>query len=159
MKRTPLKRKTPLRSKRAKPRRDEGRVQHKRMRGSGSRPPTAEERRHMDLVASLCCLISGRPAVLHHLMHAPGKERRRDHRFVVPLAPEFHNGGDGSVHALGSEKAFEEMWGVDLIGWGITAWSYRDQPEAPFWTRSVERCRAIALPKLIEYQRRAGSAD
>jgi len=109
-------RRSPLRAKRATPRRNLGRVQHGKTKDGGARPPTKEERRHMDRVASQGCAVTGRPdAVLHHVMHMDGKARRRDHRFVVALVPELHNMGAKSVHSLGGERAFLEEHGVDLV--------------------------------------------
>lgn len=151
MKRTPLKRKTPLRAKRPTPRRDEGRVAHQRTKRKAT-SKTAEEARFLELVASLGCLICGKPASVHHIMHAPGKQRRRDHRFVAPLCREHHQ-GDSGVHGLGSESAFLALWGVDLVGWAMTAWTYRDAPDAPFWRHSVTRWREIARPTLLAYEK------
>lgn len=117
-------RKTPLKAKRDKPRRNEGRVQHKRIKEKTSRPPTAEEKRHMDRVACKGCAVTGRKnVVLHHIMHMHGKARRRDHRFVVALVPELHNMGSRSVHALGGEAAFLEEHGVDLVARAIADWN------------------------------------
>lgn len=137
-------RRTPLKAKRETPRRNEGRVAHQRLkpRAAGK---TAEEARHLEKVASLGCLICAGPANIHHVMHAPGKEKRRDHRFVAPLCREHHQ-GDHGVHGkyCGSEKAFEALWGVDLVRWCIHAWLLRDTPDALFWTDGVTRCREIA---------------
>ena len=118
-----LKRYTPLKPKRDKPRRREGRVTHKRMKPKAT-GKTTEEARHVEHVASLGCLICGKPAEVHHVMHAPGKSKRRDHRFIAPLCPDHHRGNDG-VHGLGSEKAFLALWGVDLVKWARGAWAMR----------------------------------
>lgn len=142
---------SPLKPKRTRPRRAEGRVTHARMKPRAKAAPTAEERKHLDRVAGLGCLICGSPASIHHLMTAPGKERRRDHRYVVPLCREHHQ-GDTGVHGLGSEAAFEALWGVDLVWWGTTAWLYRDAPYAPFWRDGVTRMRALAEPVLLKHK-------
>lgn len=141
-----LKRRAPLKQKRETPRRNEGRVAHGRMKEKRSRGATAEEREHMDRVASLGCLLTGRPAELHHIMHMPGKARRRDHRFVVPLSSEMHRGTQG-VHGLGSEAKFLRRWGVDLAEWATDAWNHRNDPEGRFWTDSVMRCRMAGKEK------------
>ena len=114
-------RRSPLNAKRVTPRRNEGRVAHVRIKPKAKAAPTAKEKRHMDRIASLGCLKCGKPASLHHLMKAPGKVRRRDHRFVVPLCRDHHQGDEG-VHGLGSEAAFKERHGIDLIAWGVAAW-------------------------------------
>lgn len=138
-----LSRRTPLKRKRDKPRRNEGRVTHGRMKPKAT-GKTNEEARHIECVASLGCLICGKPAEVHHVMHAPGKATRRDHRFVAPLCPDHHRGNEG-VHGLGSEKAFLALWGVDLVEWCIDAWLNREAPEGAFWRDSVTQCREIAF--------------
>lgn len=142
-------RRTPLKAKRDRPRRNEGRVQHRRMKPKAV-SKTTEEARFIERVASLGCLICGAPANVHHIMHAAGKERRRDHRFIAPLCSVHHQGDkkQGGVHGLGSENAFSDFWGVDLVAWCIEAWKHRNAPEALFWQDSVTRCRSIALPIL-----------
>jgi hypothetical protein len=100
---------SPLPAKRATPRRNEGRVQHGRIKRKATDMNSLEEA-HVEGIRKMPCVVSGKsPVVAHHLMKAPGKRCRRDHRWVVPLAPELHNMGPHSVHALGSEAAFE-MW-------------------------------------------------
>lgn len=117
----------PLAKKRLTPRRNEGRVQHARIKRKQGSPPTADERRHLYRVAAMPCVVTGkRPIHVHHVMHAPGKMQRRDHRFVVPLSPELHNMGDASVHALGGEAAFLEAHGVDLCAVAVRLWETRD---------------------------------
>lgn len=140
-------RRTPLRAKRPTPRRNEGRVRHERIKPTRT-GKTAEEARYLDLVAGLGCLICGAPANVHHIMHAPDKVKRRDHRRVAPLCREHHQ-GDTGVHGLGSEEAFLAFWGVDLVRWASDAWEHRNAPDAPFWRDSVTRCREIALPRLL----------
>lgn len=143
-----------LRAKRDTPRRNEGRVQHKRTKARGR---TTEEAQHVVHVAGLGCLICGQPANVHHVMRAPGKRRRRDDRFVVPLCREHHQ-GDSGVHGLGSEAAFLALWGVDLAAWAVSAWTLRDAPGDPFWRDGVTRMRAIALPRLLAHEGGGGKA-
>lgn len=140
-------RRSPLKAKRDTPRRNEGRVTHGRIKPKAT-GKTTEEARFLELVAGLGCLICGKPASVHHIMHAPGKLKRRDHRFVAPLCLDHHQGDEG-VHGLGSEAAFRDLWGVDLVGWAMAAWSYRTYPDAPFWTDSVTRCRGIAMQRIL----------
>jgi len=86
---------------------------HIRIKPRAKAPPTPEEWAHMDRVARIGCLVCGQPASLHHIMHMQGKMRRRDHRYVVPLCREHHQGKTG-VHGLGSEELFNETHGIDL---------------------------------------------
>ena len=63
-------------------------------------------------VAQDGCMISGRPATIHHVRRFG--EPKDDHR-ILPLAPEyhFHAHGPESVEALGKAK-FERRHGVNL---------------------------------------------
>jgi hypothetical protein len=76
----------------------------------------------MDRIADLPCLGCGSwPVEVHHSLTAPGKIRRRDHRFVAPLCPACHRGSQG-VHGLGSERLFGERIGLDLGRWATEQW-------------------------------------
>lgn len=130
---------------------------HKRMKPKAT-AITAEERLHVEFVRSLGCLICGKAAEAHHIMHAPGKSKRRDHRFVVPLCHIHHRSKVG-VHGLGSEAAFRDFWGVDLVGWCMAAWSHRNTLEAPFWQDSVTRWREVAMRKLSAMERAGRERD
>lgn len=94
---------------------------HNRIRPKAKTAPTAVERRHMTWVASFGCLVCGQSASLHHVMKCPGKVRRRDHRFVVPLCREHHQEPRG-VHGLGSEEAFYREYGINLPWIAVTLW-------------------------------------
>lgn len=119
-----MKQRTPLRAKRDKPRRSEGRVQHKRLKQRVASPPSAAERFHLDRVAIGPCVSCGttQSIVLHHIMKCAGKAKRRDHRFVARLCATCHNMGNGSVHLLGSEAAFLKATGIDLAAWAVEQW-------------------------------------
>lgn len=117
-----LTRRTAIKSKRTSPRRDEGRVDHKRSKPKAVAEPSVIERQHLRRVADHGCLVCGRAAVIHHIMKCPGKQRRRDDRFVAPLCPAHHNMTNDSVHLLGSEAAFMRVHGTDLVSWAITEW-------------------------------------
>lgn len=147
-------RRTPLKAKRATPRRNEGRVQHGRIKPK-AKDQTAEERDHVELIRSLGCLICGRPAIAHHVMHMPGKRKRRDDRFVVPLCNDVHHLSEVGVHGLGSEEAFLARWGVDLVEWATEAWHFRLTPRGPFWEHRVTRC--IEIAKLADKAHREGA--
>lgn len=121
MKRSPLKRKTPLTAKAALKR--AGPIKAKRKPAK----PKAEAA-HLARVAKLpCCVTGQRPVVLHHIMHMQGKATRRDDRYVVPLIPELHNMGNLSVHMLGSERRFLEVHGVDLLAKARELWDAATQ--------------------------------
>lgn len=57
---------------------------------------TKAERRHMDLVASLGCVVCRNlgygpsPAQLHHIRTGKGMGQRSGHKEVLPLCPRHH---------------------------------------------------------------------
>jgi hypothetical protein len=92
---------------------------HIRIKRKASDKPNAAERLHMDRVAGLPCLVSGRhPVTLHHpTASIHGGRLPRSHSLVVPLAPELHLiqfGPHYSVEALG-HGGFYQMHGIDLL--------------------------------------------
>lgn len=110
--------------RRAKPRRNEGRVQHKRIKARTVKP-SADHLRYWDWLGEVferCQCGCGRLAeCVHHLLsQAPGKVGRRDHFFVVRLAHHCHNGGVDSVHLCGSEEAFRRVNGSDLVAISVS---------------------------------------
>lgn len=126
MKRTPLRRKTPLAQRSATPKAKHvertaqlGRMKRKRV------SKTALEARHLARIAAMpCCVTGKRPVEVHHLMKAPGKRTRRDHRWVVPLHYLEHRGATG-IHGLATEAKYEAHHGlVDgyLIAWAAREW-------------------------------------
>lgn len=86
------------------------------------RPPTAAEKRHIERVAQMPCLVCGARATVHHVtagIHGGRLTRRHDR--VVPLCPKhhqksfdpFHNDPQ-SVEALG-HGGFYRKFGIDLL--------------------------------------------
>lgn len=120
-----LKQRTPLKRKRDTPRRNEGRVQHGRMKPKGN--STLEEK-HVARLRTLKCCVPGcnRFSITHHLMKTPlphPKRKRRDHRYSVNICNEHHNLHSDSVHLLGSEEKFNAMHGVDLFALALQEWA------------------------------------
>lgn len=79
---------------------------------------TAEDKRHMDAVAQLGCVVCWRvhglfqPLVeLHHPRRGAGMGQRAAHVNVLPLCVEHHRGNTG-VHGLGT-KGFAKHYGFD----------------------------------------------
>lgn len=95
-------------------------VDHKRMKPKAGAKPTAAERLHMERVAGLPCLVSGRrPVTLHHVTAYADRPGRfaRSHRLIVPLQARWHliqHGPRGSVEALG-HRGFFLMHNIDLL--------------------------------------------
>ena len=118
---------TPLRPKREKPRRNEGRVKHNRIKPKASAPPTEEERAHMARVAELPCLVCGkRPVQLHHVSAGPyGGRIARSHQRITPLCERHHQvqfGPTESVEALG-HRGFALTYGIDLLAEADKLWA------------------------------------
>lgn len=155
-------RRTPLRAKREKSRRNEGRVRHERMKPKAARQPNAKEARYHDMVAGLGCLICGCPATIHHVTSDGHKRIARSHQRVAPLCPMHHqkvydpkNADPVSVEGLG-HAAFAKRYGIDLLKWAGDAWSKAESPEDPFWTDGITLCRRIAAAKNREWEVVAG---
>lgn len=126
MKRTELKRKTPLRSRPAKPkaghRERKALPQRKPMKASRKPAKKAAEKRHLDRVAALPCAVCKRPgpSTVHHVRHKvtrSGTFARVDRR-VAPLCPphHFHDHGPDAVERIHEAGIFEKF-GVDL--WAV----------------------------------------
>lgn len=96
-----------------------------RRRVSKANRKSAAEKRHMDRVAAMGCLVSGKPATLHHVSATiHGGRIARSHKRVVPLAPEYHliqHGPKASVEALG-HGGFFEKYGIDLLAEADRLW-------------------------------------
>lgn len=75
------------------------------------RVPLADEKRHMDRVAALGCLLCKSPAQLHHVREGQGMSQRASNFLVVPLCPEHHVGNTG-LHGLGN-RGFERRYRMD----------------------------------------------
>ena len=108
---------SPLNRKRSRPRRNEHRVSHVRMKPKASAPPDAEEARHLARVATLGCLVCGQPSTVHHVTASiHGGRISRSHKLVVPLCPAHHQHDHGlmSVERLG-HAGFYRHWGIDLL--------------------------------------------
>lgn len=75
------------------------------------------ERRRMSKIAEMGCILCSHlglgdsPAELHHPRTGVGIGRRAPNSDVIPLCPNHHRLGNGSLHVLG-RKEFERMYGV-----------------------------------------------
>lgn len=115
----------PLKKRRDRPRRDDGRIRHRRLKPKPGAAPTAAERRHIACVAAMPCLVCGAPATVHHVTSDGFKRIRRSPRRVVPLCPCHHQiqwGPKGSVEALG-HAGFTAAYGIDLLAEADRLWT------------------------------------
>lgn len=74
---------------------------------------TKAEKRHLDSVANLGCIICESPCEIHHIRTGQGHKRATNFE-VIPLCPTHHrNGGYGvAIHA--GIKGFESSFGTEL---------------------------------------------
>lgn len=133
---------SPLKAKRDRPRRNEGRVRHIRVKPRPGAPPDKEERTHLARIAALPCLVCGVwPVTLHHVSSDGFKRIARSHKLIVPLCARHHqiqHGPRESVEALG-HAGFTALYGIDLLVWAERAWDLRNAPQAAFWADGVTR--------------------
>lgn len=117
-------RRAPLPKRRENPRRDEGRIAHKRIKRR-RRFADADEKAYWNSLDRKCVACgSCSDTVIHHILAGIAeKVRRRDHRYVVVLCPGCHNGRADSVHGLGSEERFAQRHGVCLVTIAIRNWN------------------------------------
>lgn len=121
-----LMRRTPIAKKRVTPRRDEGRVQHGRVKAKG-RFPDNHVKEYWNSLERRCVVCGAGDTVIHHILaRLPQKVRQRDHRYVAVLCARHHNAGPGSIHGEGTEAKFQEVTGVDLVAIAIENWSKWD---------------------------------
>lgn len=79
---------------------------------------TAADRRHMERIAQMPCLVCGAQSTVHHVtasIHGGRLPRRHDR--VVPLCPKHHQiifCPRESVEALG-HGGFYKLHGIDLL--------------------------------------------
>jgi len=86
-----------------------------------SKAPTAIERRHMDRVAQMGCLVCGGEAAIHHIISNGYHRITRTHRLIAPLCPRHHQHGPEVYHEI-SDAGFRELHGIDLYPWAVTEW-------------------------------------
>ncbi|HWQ10995.1 MAG TPA: Ref family recombination enhancement nuclease [Holophaga sp.] len=134
LKRTELKRRTPLRARSLQPRRS-------KPLKSRRRNPTKPEREHMRAVVALGCYACAKeghytPAIRHHIRVRPdgshyGTGQRAGHYEVIPLCPDHHR-NDGEAGK--AYHAAPHLWVV----------SYGTELEALAWVRDQLKARGIA---------------
>lgn len=91
------------------------------MRRTPAKRASAAERRHMDRVAEMGCLVCGADAEVHHV-HSDGYQRlTKTNRRVAPLCPWHHRQGPDAVHSLG-HGGFTITHGIDLLAWADREW-------------------------------------
>lgn len=78
---------------------------------------TKDEKKHLDLLSQLGCVVCARlgygatPAEIHHPRKGTGLALRASHYDAIPLCTEHHRGQNG-VHGMGT-KGFAKHYGFD----------------------------------------------
>jgi hypothetical protein len=98
------------------------------------KPASALEKRHMERVALMPCLVCGaRPVCVHHVVGYADRAGRisKRHDRVTPLCPFHHDvqhGPHSAVHALSHQGFFQE-YGIDLMAEAERLWAESEQLE------------------------------
>lgn len=71
---------------------------------------TRDEKRHLDRVAALGCLICGAPAEIHHPRFVCGMSQRASHWLAIPLCPRCHRTGGFGVAIHAGQQEFEKNY-------------------------------------------------
>lgn len=91
-----------------------------------SKRPTAAEKRHLERVAAMPCVVCGAQSQVHHVTGYADRMGRapRSHQRVVSLCPAHHQiqwGPHESVEALG-HRGFYRVHGIDLMAEAERLW-------------------------------------
>lgn len=96
------------------------------------KPTTAAERRHLDRVAAMPCLVCGAASTVHHVTSDGYQRLTRTHRRTVPICPKHHMiqfGSRESVEALG-HAGFAATYDIDLLAVADRLWAESASEEA-----------------------------
>lgn len=80
---------------------------------------TAAERRHLDRVAALGCIVcinlghADSPAEIHHPRAGQGMGQRASHFDAIPLCPLHHRTGGHGVAIHAGQKTWEKKYGTE----------------------------------------------
>lgn len=98
------------------------------MKRTPKKRATAAERRHMNRLADMGCLVCGGPAEIHHVTSDRFKRITRSNKRTVPLCPWHHRLGEDAVERI-SHAGFYKRFEIDLLEWADEQWEIsNDQP-------------------------------
>ena len=86
-----------------------------------SKAPTAAERRHLNRIGEMPCLVCDGPAVIHHVVSNGYQRITRTHRLITPLCYRHHVDSPEAIHRIGHAN-FYAMHGIDLYKWACVEW-------------------------------------
>lgn len=82
---------------------------------------TKAEKRHMDRVAQLPCVVCGAHGVhVHHVREGQGMSQRASNWLTVPLCPDCHTGPNG-IHGSKTLMRIQKLDEMDLLAMTIEA--------------------------------------
>jgi len=82
---------------------------------------TAAEKRHLERVARLPCVICGAHGVhVHHIRTGQGMSQRSSHFLTIPACPECHQGPEG-IHGNRALLRVRKLEELDLLAMTIEA--------------------------------------
>jgi hypothetical protein len=58
----------------------------------------AQEKKYLNMVSSLNCLVCGSEAEIHHIRQFQGMGQRASNYLTIPLCPIHHRTGRDSIH-------------------------------------------------------------
>lgn len=94
-----------------------------------TKAPSAAEKRHLDRISQLPCLVCEREALIHHVTSTGYARITRTHRLVTPLCHEHHAVDfPYSVHRLG-HREFSIVHGINLYHWAVAEWEKSEKAE------------------------------
>lgn len=93
----------------------------KRIKPKVVRPPSAFERRHMNRLRDMGCVICGGEPEMHHITSDGSKRITRSWKRVMPLCPDHHRTGGEAVERI-SQEAFNALHDIDCLAWVDQAW-------------------------------------
>lgn len=64
--------------------------------------PKTKDKRHLNKVRALGCIICGSPASAHHIRHGMGLSQKSSDYETIPLCHYHHQGAEG-IHTLGTK--------------------------------------------------------
>ena len=82
---------------------------------------TKAEKRYLDRVASLQCVLCGAYGVhIHHLREGEGMAQRAQHWLAIALCPDCHTGSAG-IHGNRNRLRLQKVDEIDLLARTIEA--------------------------------------
>lgn len=82
---------------------------------------TKAEKRYMDRVASLPCVVCGEHGVqVHHVREGQGMAQRSQNWLTVALCPDCHTGSSG-IHGNRNRMRLQKLDEIDLLAKTIEA--------------------------------------